>query len=145
MWISRPERDVLRKFLFIMKYRGKGFHKRFVGDETEGYVEDDKEILLKYMRKKGFLRPLDVWFDSIKTILELKIDLEGKWRKSLVNSMYPEDAKGFILYTEIMYLAMCTPSSTDTEFILTENCYNIYKGLSIVLIDPITGERMPGP
>ena len=29
VWITRPERDDLRKFLFIMKYRGSMAHKRF--------------------------------------------------------------------------------------------------------------------
>lgn len=54
--------------------------------------------------------------------------------------MYPDDAKGFILYTETMYLAICTLSSKDTEFITTENCYNIYEGPSTLLVDPTTGE-----
>lgn len=29
VWITRTDRDVLRKFLFIMKYRGTRFRKRF--------------------------------------------------------------------------------------------------------------------
>lgn len=143
-WISRSERDTLRKFLFIMKYRGKGYHKRFTGDETGGYVEDDKEMFLKYMREKGFQTPLDVWFHSIKVILELKMDLEREWTRNLVDSMYPEDAMWFIAHTEMMYLAICTPSSADTEFILTENCYNIHEGPTSVFTDPITGEKRPG-
>ena len=30
VWITRPDRDVLRKFLFIMKYRGSQTHKTFL-------------------------------------------------------------------------------------------------------------------
>lgn len=128
LWISRPERDVLRKLLFIMKYRGKGFHKRFVGDETDSYVEDDKEKFLKYMHEKGFQRPLDVWFFSIKTILELKMDLQGEWRKILVNRMYPDDAMGFIMHAVMMFFALCTPSSTDTSSSLPKTATTSMKG-----------------
>lgn len=128
-----------------MKYWGMGFHKRFAGDETEGYTEVDKEIFLKYMHEKGFRNPHDVWFYSIKTILGLKMDLRGEWMQNLVNRMYPHDAFGFILHAQMMYLAICTPSSTYTEFILTENCYNIHEGPETVLIDSMTGARRPGP
>ena len=144
VWISRQERDDLRKFLFIMKYRGKGFHERFVGDEVKGYVEDDKEKFMKYMQEKGFQKPLDLWFHSIKVILELKMDHKGEWMKSLINRLYPDDALWFIMHTEWMYLALCTPSGTGTEFILTENCYNVCEGPQTVLVDPITGERRYG-
>lgn len=141
VWISRKERNILRKFLFIMKYRGKNFHKRFVNDEMEGYVEDDREKFLKYMRENGFQKPVDVWIHSIKTILELKMDPMGEWMKNLVNQLYPDDAMWFIMHTEWMYLALCTPSDTDREFILTENCYNVFEGPQTAVIDPISGER----
>jgi hypothetical protein len=97
------------------------------------------------MHEKGFQKPLDVWFYSIKTILELKMDLQGEWMENLRNQMFPLDAFGFILHTQMMYLAICTPSSTDTEFILTESCYGVHEGPETLLIDPITGERKPGP
>lgn len=137
VWLSRQERDALRKFLFIMKYRGKGFHKRFVGDETEGYVEDDKEQFLKYMHEIGFRKPIDVWLHSIKVIMELRMDLKGQWMKSLIDQIYPDDAMGFILHTEGMYLALCTPSEKDAGFLLTENSYNVFEGPQTSLIDPI--------
>jgi Protein of unknown function (DUF4238) len=77
VWITRPERDVLRTFLFIMKYRGLRAHKRFYHQTADDYAENDREKLLEYMRKKGYQRPIDVWFDSIKAMLDLKIDTEG--------------------------------------------------------------------
>ncbi|EED23296.1 conserved hypothetical protein [Talaromyces stipitatus ATCC 10500] len=140
VWIKRHERDSLRKFLFIMKYRGKGFHKRFVGDGMKGYVEDDKELFLKYMREKGFKKPVDVWYHSIKTILELKMDLQGNWVKKLLDGIYRDDAMWFIMHTEFMYLSLCTPSEADTEFLLTENCYNVFEGPQTILRDPKTGQ-----
>ena len=74
VWILRPDRDILRKFLFIMKYRGLSFRKRFYHHSPEDYSEVDREKLLNYMREKGFERPIDVWFDNIKGMLELKMD-----------------------------------------------------------------------
>lgn len=71
-----------------MKYRGKGFHERFVADDMEGYVEDDKEQFLKYMRKNDFHTFVDVWIHNIKIILELKMDLQGKWKQDLIKRIY---------------------------------------------------------
>jgi hypothetical protein len=144
VWMSRTERNVLRTFFFMMKYRGRSLHKRFLGDDTKGYVEDDKEKFLKYMRGKGFQTPLDVWFHKIKVILELKMDLQGEWMKDLVDRIYPDDAIGFIIHSEMMYLAFCTPSDPNTEFILTENCYSVFEGPVSIFIDPMTGERREG-
>lgn len=145
VWISRPDRNMLRKFLFIMKYRGKTFHKRFVGDKIQGYVANDKGIFLKYMHEKGFQTPLDVWFHSIKVIFELDMDAQGNWIKNLVDRMYPEDAKWFIMHTSMMYLAMCTPSSVDAEFVLTENCYNVFEGPNTVTVDTTGETQQSGP
>jgi hypothetical protein len=140
VWISRPDRDVLRKFLFIMKYRGSTFHKRFYHDSAEGYNADDREALLKYMREKGFQKPIDVWFHNIKAMLELKMDPKLEWMQRLRDSAYPDDAEWFIAYTQMMYLAFCTPSSHDDEFLLTENAYSIYEGPVSLEIDPDTSE-----
>ena len=35
VWITRTDRDILRKFLFIMKYRGSSARKRFYHQHTE--------------------------------------------------------------------------------------------------------------
>ena len=77
---------------FIMKYRGSGAHKRFYYDSADGYSENDREKLLHYMREKGFARPVDVWFDNIKAILELKMDPNREWMGKLMNRIYPDDA-----------------------------------------------------
>jgi hypothetical protein len=141
VWINRSERDLLRKFLFIMKYRGPGFRKRYDHQNSDAYSANDKERLAEYMNEKGFVSPLDVWFDNIKAMLELHMDLEGKWREELLQRIFPDDACWYIFHIQSMYLAFCTPSSLQSEFILTDNCYNIYEGPSSVAIDPKTGER----
>jgi len=134
----RDERDILRKFLFVMKYRGQGYHRRFHGDESGNYVTEDKEQLKKYMQEKGYKNPIDVWFRSIKTILELKMDLEGKWKDKLRAEIYLDDALRFILHVEWYYLAFCTPDDPNGEFILTANCYNVHEGTNSVGLNPET-------
>jgi Protein of unknown function (DUF4238) len=139
VWITRVDRDILRKFLFIMKYRGSSARKRFYHQNAESYSEDDKEELQKYMREKGFKRPIDVWFDNIKAILELKMDIKREWMEVIKKRAYPGDAMMFISNTQMMYLALCTPSGQG-EFLLTENAYSIHEGPVSFSISPHTGE-----
>jgi hypothetical protein len=144
VWITRTDRDVLRKFLFIMKYRGTRFRKRFYHQRIEDYNADDKEKLQKYMREKGFQKPADVWFDNIKAMLELKMDPKRQWIEELRKRAYPDDAEWFIAHTQKKYLALCTPSSQDDEFLLTENAYNIHEGPVSLTMNPDTGAYDPG-
>ena len=46
--------------------------------------------------------------------------------------------------TQMMYLAFCTPSAKDDEFLLTENAYSIHEGPNSLLIHPDTGESIMG-
>lgn len=140
--MTRHQRNVLRKFLFIMKYRGMGFHRRFHGNKSGNYVEDDKYDLEKYMQEKGYKKPVDVWFRSIKAILELKMDLKGEWRKKLLTEIFPNDALWFIAHTQCYFLAFCTPNDPNDEFVLTENCYNIYEGPNSFESHPDTREQI---
>lgn len=128
LWLTRQERDLIRKFLFLLKYRGSTFHQRFYHDVTEGYDADDRELLWEYMKEKGFKRPMDVWFNNLKTIMEVHMDSEKAWIKELPKHMYADDAMWFILHAQSMYMAICTPSDPSDEFILTDNSYNIFEG-----------------
>lgn len=140
VWITRLERDTLRKFLFIMKYRSSNMHKRFNHETAEDYSADDREGLLKYMREKGFTKPIDVWFDNIRAMLELKMDPKGEWMNEIRKRAYPDDAEWFIHHTQNMYMALCTPSEQEDEFLLTENGYGIHEGPVSGQVDPSTGE-----
>jgi len=102
--LTRAERDLIRKFLFILKYRGSGFHRRFYHDKPESYSDIDREVLREYMAKRGYARPLDVWYDNIKAIIEVDMDLEGKWMTELPKRMYPDDAIWFWTHTEYYYM-----------------------------------------
>jgi hypothetical protein len=143
VWLKRAERDILRKFLFIMKYRGSGMHKRFYHESAEGYHADDKHRLLPYMQEKGFKKPVDVWFDNIKGMLDLKMDPEGRWMREIQERIYPDDAMWFIAHTQMMYLAFCSTAIEDDEFLLTENAYSMHEGPNSYRIDPQTGEQTP--
>ncbi|KAI1759861.1 hypothetical protein GGR53DRAFT_523522 [Hypoxylon sp. FL1150] len=104
-------------FLFLLKYRS-----------SEGYNSNDKERLHAYMREKGFKRPVDVWFQSIQAIIEVDMDPEGNWARALPKQMYSDDAVWFFAHVQGMYMAICTPSDPEAEFILTDNSYGIFEG-----------------
>jgi hypothetical protein len=76
-------------------------------------------------------------------MLEMKMDPEGRWMTDLQKCIYPDDAQWFIAHTQMMYLAFCTTSIADDEFLLTENAYGIHEGPSSYQINPETGELVP--
>ncbi|KAI0165415.1 hypothetical protein GGR52DRAFT_558618 [Hypoxylon sp. FL1284] len=140
VWVTRDERNAIRKFLFLLKYRNSTFHRRFYHDSEDGYEANDKEHVHEYMRENGFKRPVDVWFHNIKTIMELDMDPQGLWIRALLGKMYPADAMWFISHTQMMYMAICTPSDARAEFILTDNSYGIFEGPNTFKRDEETGE-----
>ena len=144
VWITRPERDTLRKFLFIMKYRGLRAYKRFYHNDGQAYSEDDRERMLLYMKKGGFKTPFDVWLDNINAMLDMKMDPQLKWMQWLREHAYPDDAAWFIMHCQMMYLALCTPSSPEDEIILTENAYSIHEGPVSPFLDPVTKKMTQG-
>ncbi|GAP84655.1 hypothetical protein SAMD00023353_1101920 [Rosellinia necatrix] len=140
VWVTRDERNSIRKFLFILKYRGSTFHQRFHHESAEEYDCNDKEQIQAYMKEKGFKRPVDVWFHGLKTIMNLKMDTET-WEQELLGNMYETDAKWFIMHTQMMYMAICTPSEAGNEFILTGNSYNVFEGPNTYTLNPLTGKH----
>ncbi|KAL2132418.1 hypothetical protein VTI74DRAFT_3816 [Chaetomium olivicolor] len=88
LWLMRSEKDLLRNFLFLLKYRSDGFYRRFFHDGPEGYDERDRESLREYMAKRGFKRPVGAWFHNIKTIIELEMDPGRKWVDELCRTIY---------------------------------------------------------
>ncbi|KAK4652255.1 hypothetical protein QC762_609530 [Podospora pseudocomata] len=138
--MSRAERDLMRKFLFLLMYRNRGFHTRFNHATPDGYNEDDKELVREYMRKNNIITPLDVWLDGIKTIIELPMDPGKKWLGVLMGKMYPQDAMWFWLHAEFSYMAILTPAEDGDEFILTDNAYAIFEGPNTSALDAETQE-----
>lgn len=120
--------------MFLLKYRGSQFHQRFYAKHAaEEYDADDKAGLLEYMRENNLRRPVDVWFQGIEAIAQCQMDAAGDWMSTMPTVMYPPDASWFISHTQQSYMAFCVPSEAGTEFILTDNSYNIYEGINSVL------------
>lgn len=139
--MSRDQRDTLRKFLFVMKYRGPGFYQRFHGNKPGRYIADDADQLEKYMAENGYGKPVDVWIKSIATILDLQLDLQGHWKEKLLAEIYPDHALWFIMHMEGYHLAFCTPCEMNDEFLLTENCYNVHEGPTSTVLNLETEEH----
>lgn len=60
--IARGEKDLLRRFLFLMLYRNRFFANRYDKSAAD-YDGDDRDDMLAYMEEKGFKRPRDVSFE----------------------------------------------------------------------------------
>jgi hypothetical protein len=139
--LSRYDKDVLRKFLFVMKYRGVNFFNRFNHKTAKEYNSDDRDAFLDYMRAKGFKRPLDVWFDNLTKIIDMPMDPAGEWTQELFDIIYPGDAVWLFTNIRTMYLAFVTPSDLSEEFILTENSFGIHEGPVSCSVDRLTGKH----
>lgn len=128
--LSRQRKDVLRKFLFLMKYRNKGFFERFNHDTISGYERYDKEDLMKYMKEKGFKSPRDVWFYNLRVFLDIELDVDNQWIDCIKKQAYPEDAELFEVHVRNQFITFCQPEWPQDEFILTENAYGVFEGPS---------------
>jgi len=140
IWLTRVERNKLRKFLFIMKYRGPGFHEKYFSEDPQTYDLEDKHLLRAYMAENGMTRPRDVWLHNLHAILNLNMDAEGKWTTKLPELMFPVDAEMFIFHAQSFYMAFCTSAEKDDEFILTDKCYSIFEGPTNETFNAKTGE-----
>ncbi len=140
VWITRTQRDTLRKFLLTMKYRGSRFHRRYCRDTAVDYDAKDKKKMLRYMKERGIKRPIDVWFDNIKGILDLKMDYGMEWMEKLKKRIYPDDAKWFINNVQGFYMALVTPNNKEDEFLLTQNAYSIFEGATTEQFNLVTGQ-----
>ncbi|KAF7557553.1 hypothetical protein G7Z17_g573 [Cylindrodendrum hubeiense] len=139
--LNRTDKDFVRKFLFLLKYRGQQFHQKFNHDNLKSYEGYDKELLQEYMRRHNFKQPLEVWLHNLETIMDLEMDAEKEWIESLGQKMFPPDAEWFIDSMGSMYLAICTPKNRDERFILTDNAYNVYEGPTTHFEDEKTGKQ----
>ena len=126
--LSRKEKDLLRKFLFIMMYRNTSFARRFE-NSREDYDSDDRVDMLRYMDAKGFQNPRDVWFANIRAFLEVDLSKsKDVLYKDITQRAYPADADWFIMHMQAFFLAFCTPNDPGDEFLLTQNAYSVFEG-----------------
>lgn len=142
IWLTRVERNKLRKFLFIMKYRGPDFCQKYLSEDPQTYNREDKHLLRAYMADNGMVTPRDVWLHNLRTILELDMDAEGKWMTKLPKLMFPTDAEMFIFHAQSSYMAFCTSKGKHDEFVLTDQCYNVFEGPTHETFRANTGEYL---
>ena len=142
--LTRLDRDLVRKFLFLLKYRGSGFHRRFYHGSPEEYDSNDRERLLKYMEDHRIATPLDVWFRNLEAIMNVKMDSRHEWMTELPKRMFPDDAAWFIMHCQYFYMALCTPEDMWSEIILSDNSYNIFEGPNTFVADRPTGQVLGG-
>ncbi|KAG5937624.1 hypothetical protein E4U53_008166, partial [Claviceps sorghi] len=147
VWLTREERNLVRKFLLVTKYRGPAVYARYRHETMATYVADDGEQLAAYMRRRGFARPLDVWLDTLEGLLDVQMDAGMEWMRALPERTYPADAHWAIAYCQGSYMAICTPSAAAAaaEFFVTDNGYSIADGPHRVLADTGAGTPAYGP
>ncbi|GAB1207701.1 hypothetical protein APSETT445_006430 [Aspergillus pseudonomiae] len=142
--LTRRERDTIRKFLFLMKYRNSTFYARYNHDSITTYDSNDKHRMESYLREKRFKSPRDIWFANLKAFLDLEMDPDMLWINKVQKQVFPDDAEMFIHHMQFKFMAFCQPLSEEDEFILTHNAYGVHEGPSDVQIDPATGRIIEG-
>jgi hypothetical protein len=120
------EMFLLKKFIFIMRYRSQAFFKKYNYDNKEAYQHEDKTELLQYMHEK-LLRPIDVWFDNIWHMLTLKVEGKMEWVTAIDKLIYQKHAL-WLQNMQVMYPVTCTPRNHDEEFIVTGDAYCLHEG-----------------
>lgn len=128
IWLTRVERNRLRKFLFIMKYRGPGYCEKYFVGNPGAYESEDKHLVRAYMVKQGLSSPRDVWLHNLRALLDLDMDADGVWMMEIRRNMFPADANMFVFHAQSSYMAFCTPAENNDEFLLTDDCYNVFEG-----------------
>ena len=126
--LSTSEHATLLKFVFIMKCRSTNFFERFNYQYSADYKDNDKATLIAYMRDKGHVRPIDVWFEMIVKIVDLDMDGDDEWDTKLQELIYPELADWAWIIMRKMYPVICTPSNSQQEFVLSEHAYSLFEG-----------------
>ncbi|KAM0471013.1 hypothetical protein ACHAPX_009582 [Trichoderma viride] len=146
--LKRTEKDVLRKFMFLLTYRGEQYHRKYNLDSMQDYDEGDKELLQIYMTNHGFTKPIDVWLQSLKAIIDLDIDTEGCWKQRISESIYFPIADWFINHICDMYMAICTPVNHDEDTgknVSLCPCFHKFAPISPRLIIVLRSTLLPEP
>lgn len=122
------EEFLLKKFIFVMKYRSTLFFTRYNHKRREDYNDNDKKNMLDYMERCRFARPIDVWFDNLVKILTTRAKNEVEYVRKLRTSMYPKDVLWVELHMLLKYPVVCVPAREDEEFVLSEHAFSLYEG-----------------
>ena len=126
--LTRGEKDLLRRFIFIMLYRNRTMVGRYDKSAAD-YDSDDREEMIAYMKAKGFAQPRSVYFSNIRAFMDVDLSTEWQvWYEEISRRAYPSDARWFLKNMQMSYIAFCTPKIEIDEFLMTQNVYSIFEG-----------------
>ena len=126
--LTRGEKDLLRRFIFIMLYRNRTMVGRYEKSAAD-YDSDDREEMIAYMKAKGFAQPRSVYFSNIRAFMDVDLSTEWQvWYEEISRRAYPSDARWFFKKMQMSYIAFCTPKTEIDEFLMTQNVYSIFEG-----------------
>jgi len=125
--LSRGERNILRKFLFVMRYRSHKFWSKYTGT-IDNYDFNDRDMLVEFLKERSITDLRQVWLLNLEVILRTEIDADKEWLETIGREMFPADANMYVFHMSESYVAFCEPESPEDEFILTDNGFGIFEG-----------------
>ncbi|PUU82244.1 hypothetical protein B9Z19DRAFT_1075273 [Tuber borchii] len=125
--ITRKERNILRKFLFVMRYRSHKFWSKYTRT-IDTYESSDRSRLIEFMKERSITDPRQVWLLNLEVIVRTEIDVDREWLQTIGREMFGDDAGMYLLHMSESYMAFCEPQSSEDEFILTDNGFGIFEG-----------------
>ena len=131
--ITRNDLNLLRKFLFVMRYRSPGFWSKYTGT-IDTYEHNDRDILIEFLKERSITDLRQVWLINLEVIVRTEIDADGEWLQTIGREMFGGDANMYVFHMRESYMAFCEPQSTGDEFIITDNGFGIFEGP--VVFDP---------
>ena len=131
--ITRKDLNLLRKFLFVMRYRRHGFWSKYTGT-IDTYEYDDRDILIEFLKERSITDLRQVWLINLEIIVRTEIDADGEWLQTIGREMFGGDANMYVFHMRESYMAFCEPQSSGDEFIITDNGFGIFEGP--VVFDP---------
>ena len=131
--ITRKDLNLLRKFLFVMRYRRHGFWSKYTGT-IDTYEYDDRDILIEFLKERAITDLRQVWLINLEVIVRTEIDADGEWLQTIGREMFGGDANMYVFHMRESYMAFCETQSSEDEFIITDNGFGIFEGP--VVFDP---------
>jgi len=125
--LDRKDRNILRKFLFVMRYRSHKFWSKYTGT-IDNYDYNDRDMLIEFLKQKSITNLRQVWLLNLEVIVRTEIDADGEWLQTINREMFSADASMYVFHMSESYMAFCEPESPKDEFILTDNGFGIFEG-----------------
>ena len=90
--ITRKERNTLRKFIFVMRYRSHNFWSKYTGT-IDTYERSDRDALIEFLEGKSITNLRQVWLRNLEVIVKTEIDEDREWLQTIGREMFGGDAE----------------------------------------------------